>query len=202
MKSAKKGSSATKTYRRSSQTNTQKSVARKQTKKQSQGTEKGPTPLTTGMSTSEGLEPKMGIETLQSEVSEQTLLSAFEPTSKQTKPYIVYPYFAMEVNFYPTETLQKLYFEPVNEQSIKMRTPEDYLKPTEYMGKQGFLLSRHQRGDLFINTARVQKEYDPILKQNFYLIDTPPNHLELPETRQTPRNERKHLLREFLCFLT
>ena len=25
----------------------------------------------------------------------------------------------------------------------------------------------------------------------------PPNQIELPETRRTPRNERKHLLREF-----
>ena len=122
----------------------------------------------------------MSIQTLQSEMTEQELLIAFGPTSKQTETHIVYPYFAMEVNFYPLETLQKLYFEPVNEQSIKMRAPEDYLTPTEYMGKQGFLLKRHQRGELFINAARVKKEYDSTLKQNFYLIDTPPNHLELP----------------------
>ena len=68
----------------------------------------------------------MSIQTLQSEVSEQTT-----PTSKDIDTYVVYPYFAMEVNFYPTGTLQKLYFEPVNEQSIKMRTTEDYLSPTE-----------------------------------------------------------------------
>ena len=120
----------------------------KNKQEQKGSTETRPTPLTTRMSTSKGLEPKMSIQTLQSEALEQT-----SPTSKETETYVAYPYFAMEVNFYPNETLQKLYFEPVNEQSIKMRTPEDYLKPAEVMGKQGYLFTRHQRGDLFINTA-------------------------------------------------
>ena len=80
---------------------------------------------------------------------------------------------------------------------VLLVAPEGYLTPTEYMGKQGFLLKRHQRGELFINTARVQKEYDSTLKQYFYLIDISPNQIDLPQTRRTPKNERKHLLREF-----
>ena len=112
--------------------------------------------------------------------------------SLDTDISVVYPYFGMEVNFYPTETLQKLYFEPVNEQSIKMRTPEDYLKPTEVMGRQGYLFTIHQRGDLFINSVRVQKEYDPILEEDFFLVEMPPLPLKLPQTQQTPKYELKH----------
>ena len=121
---------------------------------------------------------------LPTEVPEQS-----NPTSAWTETYVDYPNLATEINLYPIERLWDLYFEPVNEQSIKMRTPEDHLKPTESRGKQGYQFLILQKGEIFIHTARVQKEYDSKLKENFYLVAMPPLKLPPPQVQQTPKQE-------------
>ena len=125
---------ASKTQTKQGQSKTRKTVLKSENEtlktktktKPKASLERAATPIMAESSKSTHLTPKMGIITMQTE-TEDSELQEQPVTSEVITTKQEYPELAKEIIFYSQAELNKLADGPINEDSIKMRAPEDHL---------------------------------------------------------------------------